>query len=149
MPDTLIKLPGGYAVATAIGYADNQDGSFAIVAADRPLPVVVQDGTLPTAPSPPAPLSGASATSELVGPFSPAAGRAVLLLLEGTWQGEITLLRSTDGGATTHGLTLGGEPWGTFTGNVCEPVWEESEAGAQLYLQIELTSGTLSYRLAQ
>ena len=149
MPETSIKLPGGYAVATAIGYADATDGTLSIVATDRPLPVVVQDGSLPGTPSVPSPLSGSTAASGLIGPFTPATGRAVIVRLDGDWEGTVALRRSTDAGATHHGLTLGGSPWGVFTGNVCEPVWEESEAGAQLYLEMTIESGSIDYRIAQ
>lgn len=142
MQDTSIKLPGGYALATAIGYADATSGALSIVATDRPLPVTVQP------PEAPAPLTGTTSASGAFGPFAPIPGRPVLLQLGGEWTGEVTLLRSTDQGATRHPLTIAAEPWARFTANACEPVWEESEAGAQLYLSVRIDSGTLSYRLA-
>ena len=46
-------------------------------------------------------------------------------------------------------VTIGGSPWARFSGNCCEPVWEESETVAKLYLDIQLASGSLTYRLAQ
>lgn len=46
-------------------------------------------------------------------------------------------------------MTIGGSPWARFTANCCEPVWEESESVAKLYLDIQISSGSLNYRLAQ
>jgi hypothetical protein len=61
----------------------------------------------------------------------------------------VRLQRSTDGGATRLGLTAMGSAYGEFTGNVCEPVWEESETAALLYLNITVTSGSVTYRMGQ
>jgi hypothetical protein len=61
----------------------------------------------------------------------------------------VRLLRSTDGGATKLPVTVAGDTWAQFTANCCEPVWDESEASARLYLDIALTSGTITYRIAQ
>jgi hypothetical protein len=72
-----------------------------------------------------------------------------MLQLSGTWTGTVKLLRSSDGGTTKLPLTLAGAAWGQFTANCCEPVWEESETAATLWLDVALTSGTLAYRLAQ
>jgi len=58
-------------------------------------------------------------------------------------------MRSTDNGVTVVPVTLGGAPWAIYTTNCCEPVWDESEAAALLYLQITLSSGSVNYRLAQ
>jgi hypothetical protein len=44
---------------------------------------------------------------------------------------------------------MAGAGWALFTANCCEPVWEDSEAGAQLYLSVTLASGTLAYRVSQ
>ncbi|MES2491756.1 MAG: hypothetical protein V4579_00580 [Pseudomonadota bacterium] len=59
------------------------------------------------------------------------------------------LLRSVDGGTTKLPVTAGGQPYASYTANVCEPVWEESEAAALLYLDFTLTSGSVSYRMGQ
>ena len=45
--------------------------------------------------------------------------------------------------------SLAGSPWGEFTANVNEPVWEENELAAVFYLQLTPLSGTIAYRLAQ
>lgn len=138
---TPIQNPVGYAVTRAVAYAD-VDGSMIQVASASPLPVTF--GAASTTP-----LTGNASVSAIVGPYLPALGRAVMLVLTGTWSGSVSVVRSVDGGATRQPLTVNGAAWGQFTGNVCEAVWEESEAAAQLYLDIALTSGSVSYRLAQ
>ncbi len=97
-----------------------------------------------------APLAGTtSASAAMVGPFTPQLARPIWLTLSGTWTGTVQMLRSTDGGATQLPLTIAGSIWGAFTGNCNEPVWEESEAGATFYLSTAITSGMLTYRVAQ
>ena len=85
----------------------------------------------------------------IAGTFVPVSGRPVVVTLSGDWQGSVRIERSVDGGATRHALTVGGLNWGEFTANACEPVWSEEEQGAELYLAIAITSGTVAYRLAQ
>lgn len=143
MPDNLITLPGGYATAFAVGFADSASGKLSLVDGARPLPVQT------VAPAAADSLSGTLASGGVAGPFIPAAGRPVYITLSGTWQGTVSVQRSTDGGVTRQPLTLGGAAWGTFTSNACEPFWEEHEAGATLYLAANLASGPVSYRLAQ
>jgi hypothetical protein len=144
MPPNPIFSPSAYAVSRAVAYAD-VDGSALLVTAANPLPVTLAE---PGAPAQPA-LSGSTATALIAGPYAPVTGRPVVLELEGVWQGLVKVLRSTNGGATKLPLTVGGAAWAQFGTNCCEPVWEESEGGAQLYLDIAPTSGALTYRLAQ
>ncbi len=147
-----INLPAGYAPAFAIGFSD-QSGDLAIVDASKPLPVslppetpvLVQAAAIATPPA----LQGLTGADMIVGPFALAAGKPVVLTLAGQWEGSVQVERSTDTGATRHKLTAGGLPWGLFAGNACEIVWAEEEAGAELYLDITVTSGTISYRIAQ
>jgi hypothetical protein len=139
---TSIQNPAGYTVTRAVAYAD-VDGSMVQVAATNPLPVAMGAAAAAT------PLTGTASTSSVVGPFPPVAGRAAMLVLTGTWSGTVSVTRSTDGGTTRQPLTVNGVVWGQYTGNVCEAVWEESESAAQLYLDITLASGSVSYRLAQ
>lgn len=151
MPTQPIKTPAGYAPAFALGFS-GPEGELEIVETAKPLPVALASGdplsvVLQFAP-PPSPLEATSAASVLVGPFAPVAGRPVVLSLGGTWEGSVQLMRSIDGGAL-HPVTLGGFAWGHYTGNACEPVWEEHEEGAQLHLDISLATGQISYRLAQ
>jgi hypothetical protein len=133
----------------AVSFA-NPDGSAALVNTSAPLPVTLATSStvaiqLPTTKA----LSGTTSTSTTLGPFTPVVGRSVLLMLSGNWSGSVQLMRSTDNGLTRLPLTVGGSPWAVFTANCCEAVWDESEAVASLYLQITLTAGTLTYRIAQ
>lgn len=44
---------------------------------------------------------------------------------------------------------LAGAAWGNFDGNVNEPVWTETKAGAIFFfLAVHIASGTLSYWVA-
>ena len=143
MPTTKpIGLPANYAQAIAVGYAD-ASGNISLVDSATPLPVAITTGT------PPAPLTGTAAANLTAGPFAPLAGAPVTLRLAGTWSGSVQLSRSTDAGATRNPVTAGGLEWARFTGNACEQVWQESEAGALLYLDIVIASGSLSYRVSQ
>ena len=143
---TPVKAPGGFAPAFALGQADAA-GNLVLISADNPLPVASASG--PTVTPPPPALEGETSQSLLAGPFDPAPGRPIYLQLDGQWTGTVRLSRSVDGGASRHPLTLAGAEWGVFVGNACEPVWEEYEAGAALYLDISLDSGLLAYRVSQ
>lgn len=152
MSSQQITLPAGYAPAFAIGYADS-NGELAIIDSGTPLPVSLSgsDPVLVQAVSQnaPAPLAGQANASTVAGPYDPVADKPLLIQLSGIWQGTIQIERSVDGGNTRHPLTAGGMPWGRFSGNVCEVVWSEQESGAELFLNIALTSGTVDYRLSQ
>ncbi|WP_159980026.1 MULTISPECIES: hypothetical protein [unclassified Novosphingobium] len=143
MSNNPISLPGGYAPAFAIGFADAQSGMLSLVDGARPLPV--QTVTPAVAQS----LEGTASVNGSVGPFVPAPGRPVYITLAGNWQGTVTVQRSTDVGATRYPLTVGGQAWGIYQANACEPIWEEYENGAALYLSIVMTAGSLRYRFAQ
>jgi len=146
MPDIPISYPGRFAPGFALAFADAA-GAALQVSSVTPLPVAVISGGA-TGSVPPA-LSGTTAVALTAGPFAPLAGRPLVLALSGTWTGTARLLRSTDGGITRLPLSLGGAPYATFTANICEPAWEENEAGATFYLQLTPASGTILYRLAQ
>ena len=146
VPDIPISYPGRFAPGFALAYADAA-GAALQVSSTTPLPVAVISGG--SAGSVPPALSGSSAVAITAGPFAPLVGRPLVLALSGTWTGTAKLLRSTDGGITRLPLSLGGSPYATFATNICEPVWEENEAGATFYLQLAPTSGTILYRLAQ
>jgi hypothetical protein len=137
-----ISPPASYVTPTAIGFADSA-GDLALVGDDVPLPV-----TVTRAPAP-APLEGETGQSVVAGPFVPLRDAPIHLELRGEWAGQVALQRSTDNGATRTGVTAAGAPWATFTGNANEPVWQEGEQGATLYLDIAVTSGTVSYRVSQ
>ena len=137
-----IEAPAGFAPIFAIG-GDDGTGNLAVVSAAAPLPTVA------SVPAAPAALEGQTAVPVIAGPFAPAPLSPVYITLGGTWTGQVRLLRSTDGGATRRPVTLGGAGWGVFNGNVCEPVWQESESAAELFLEITPSSGLVEYRLAQ
>jgi len=141
MTSTPIQATGQFVPPIAAAFADS-NGNAAMVSANQPMPVLV---------SPPitTPLTGTATGTAQVGPFDPVVGRSVILTLTGTWAGGVQLMRSTDNGVTVVPVTLGGAPWAIYTTNCCEPVWDESEAAALLYLQITLSSGSVNYRLAQ
>jgi hypothetical protein len=132
--------PARFAPVFAVGYAQD-DGELTLVSAAAPMPVTT------VAAAQPSPLQGSASASTVAGPFAPAAGLPVTLILDGDWTGTVTVLRSTDGGAKLLGLTAAGEPWASFSENACEPVWEEHVPGATLFLDIALVSGALEYRL--
>jgi len=138
---TPIQNPANYIPVQALSFAQ-ADGNSGLVSADLPLPVSF------VRPAP-APLVGNASATGQVGPFVPAVGRPVVLSLAGAWTGTVRLLRSIDAGATRLPLTVSGETWAEFSANACEPVWEEYEDGARLYLDITLASGSLTYRVAQ
>ena len=142
MPTSPLKTPAGYVPQMAIAFA-NAAGDAEMVSAANPIPIQDQPFVAP------APIAGTTSASSQQGPFQPRAGRAIVLSLSGTWAGTVRILRSTDGGTTRLPLTAVGLPYGVYTGNVCEPVWEESEAAALLYLDIVLSSGSVSYRMGQ
>lgn len=146
MPDIPISYPGRFAPGFALAFADAA-GAALQVSSVTPLPVAIVSGGT-TGSVPPA-LSGSTAVAITAGPYAPLAGRPLVLVLDGTWTGTVRLLRSTDGGTTRLPLSLGGAPYATFTANICEPVWEENEAGATFYLQLTPASGSILYRLAQ
>lgn len=137
-----LQTPGGFAPVVALGH-DDGTGNLSVVARTSPLPVHAAP------PDAPDPLAGQTAADLVVGPFTPTAMSPVFCTLSGDWQGSVEVKRSIDGGATLHPLTVAGSAWGSFTANACEPVWEESEAGASLWLDCRILSGTLAYRLAQ
>ena len=136
-----IRIPSGYVSPHAIAFA-NADGRADIVDASKPLPVT---SALPTTTA----LAGIANTTQTVGPFSPVMGRSVILALSGSWSGNVAIQRSTDSGVTKLPITASGAPYGIFTTNCCEGVWDEGEIGAALYLSITLTSGSVNYRMAQ
>lgn len=137
-----IEAPGGFAPVVALGH-DDGTGQLALVGPATPLP------TRAVGPQVPAALTGEADAAMVAGPFVPAPALPVYVVLSGTWTGTVRLLRSTDGGATRHRVTVAGLSWAEFSGNACEPVWVEGEEGAELYLELAPSSGTIAYRVAQ
>lgn len=141
MTSPLVKFAAATVPGQAVAYTA-ADGTAQLVGAAAPLPVSTQ-------PVSTGALTGNATVNCVAGPFLPVVGRGVILTLTGTWAGSVQVERSVDGGATRVPLTAGGNLWALFSGNCCEAVWDESEAVAQLYLRIQLTSGAVGYRLAQ
>ena len=137
-----ISPPASYVTPTAIGFADSA-GDLSLVGAATPLPVTATREAAPPA------LAGQAAQAVVVGPFVPLLDAPIHLELGGVWSGQVALQRSSDGGTTRPGVTAGGMPWASFAGNVNEVIWQEGEQGVSLYLDIAVTSGTVSYRLSQ
>lgn len=137
-----LQPPARYVAPFAVAFA-NPTGDSDVVSATNPLPVTSAAATSPTA------LAGTANASGTVGPFLPVSGRPVMLTLSGTWAGQVRITRSTDGGTTKLPLTAMGQSYGSYTGNLCEPFWDEGEVGARLYLDITLTSGSVTYRMGQ
>lgn len=147
MPDPLtlpaVAAPARFVPAHALAFG--QPGTAA-TAVDRanPLPVVVG-----AQPATAAAVTGSTNASTLAGPFVPDLRRPIWITLSGEWTGTVRVLRSTDGGTTRLPLTVAGSPWAEFAANANEAFGEESDAGATYYLDIQLTGGTLAYRVAQ
>lgn len=143
MPNPIsVSAPAGYAPLTALGFVQG-DESIMAVSANAPLPVMAAD--LPS----PAPLTGIASSNTVAGPFASIPGKPIILNLTGNWSGTVRVLRSSDGGTTKLPLTAAGSSWAVFQAPCCEAVWEESAIGAELYLDIAITSGSVAYRMAQ
>lgn len=142
-----VKVPAGFIPSAAIAFGDS-DGQATAVSGANPLPVAIAPAQVAATSTP---LSGStSAASSVVGPFTPVLMRSIMLTLSGTWTGSAQLLRSIDGGTTKLPLTLSdGTVKGLFRSAINAVVAEESVAGATYYLSIQLSSGTLSYRMEQ
>lgn len=141
MPSPPAHSPARFTPVYGLGFA-SPAGTIDVASAVSPLPVAIR-----RAEPLPASIAGSTVASQLVGPFAPMLGLPVTVVLAGDWQGAVQLMRSTDAGASRHPLTAGGAAWGRFSANACEAVWEESDPDATLYLQVDLTGGTLEYRL--
>jgi hypothetical protein len=96
-----------------------------------------------------APLTGTANGNSEAGAFAAVPGKPIWVTLSGAWTGTVSVYRSVDGGATKLPLTVGGLPWGVFTGNANEEVAEETVSGATYYLEIALTAGSVTYRVQQ
>jgi len=147
-----ITIPARYATPTAMGFTDPA-GTLSLVSQGAPLPVIITNandgGSAPPVAAAPPPLEGSTGKATIAGPFQPAPGVPIHLQLSGKWTGRVSLERSTDGGATRQGLTVGGTGWASFTANANEPVWQENEAKVTFWLNAQITSGELSYRVSQ
>jgi hypothetical protein len=144
MPSPPIKTPANFVPTAAMAFADNA-GNASIVSSANPLPIATTNA-LASASNP---LVGTQSQSAQLGPYPAQTGRDVWLTLSGNWGGSVQVLRSTDAGVNRLPLTVAGQGWATFTANCNEQIVTETCAGTTYYLDIVLTSGSVTYRLAQ
>lgn len=144
MPSPPINTPANFVTTSAMVFADN-GGNASVVSATNPMPIAGTNSLASSA----APLTGSQSQNGLVGPFAAQTGREIWLTLSGGWTGSVQVLRSTDQGATKLPLTVGGQAWATFYANCNEQIVTETCAGTLYYLNLALTSGSVTYRLAQ
>ncbi len=141
-----VQAPGGYVPQASISFGAT-GGNATPVDAAHPLPVATRADQAAAGSTP---LAGTAAANAVAGPFAPELGRAIWVTLGGTWAGTVTVKRSVDGGATRLPLTfIDGSAKGVWNANVNAAIGEESVAGAQWFLEIALTAGTLTYRVEQ
>jgi len=144
MDDVQVEAPGGFVPQIALTFGA-RDGAAVAVDRANPLPTRAV-----TAAAGSVPLAGTMGESGVAGPFAPDLDRAIVVTLSGEWSGTVTLLRSSDGGATRRPLTfIDGSAKGVWSNNVNTAVGEESVAGATYYLQFARGAGTLAYRVEQ
>ncbi len=154
VPDNIQDEHGAWLAADEIGgnlrvprmkMTFGVDGAMIDVDPTHPLPVLTTSAA--DFASGVAALTGTSTGAAIVGPFTPALGRQVMLTLSGSWTGVVSVLRSINGSASKLPLTLAGQPYAQFTAAAQEPVWIETEAGATLWLSLPATG--ITYRMAQ
>lgn len=94
MNDVQVGAPGGFVpqIALTLGARDG-----VAVAVDRTNPLPMRAVATAAAS---VPLAGTLAESGVVGPFTPELMRAITVTLAGEWSGTVSVLRSSDGGAT-------------------------------------------------
>ena len=136
-----IKNPARFVPVYGVGFSGS-GGDLSPVSPTTPLPVSLAD---PVAL--PAPIVGTTSVYHLEGPWIPARGKPIVMQLSGEWQGLVSLLRSTDGGVTYSIPTAGGLPLSQFTANACEPVWEENDPDAEMWFEVIIDSGSVTYRV--
>lgn len=110
-----------------------------------------------TLPATSTPLTGAPGVgTTMLGSFVPQLGRDVWILIKNMGTGTITVGTSpaTDACATIFNpLTVGGQPWGIYTGNANEYVTTPTRANVVLCVQAAISaapvSGSISVDLRQ
>lgn len=136
-----VVFPAGSAEGVSV-CVQRTDNKCVPVSAASPLPTA--DGPLAAATS--TALTGTATTgTTLIGPFTPQLGRAIRVILRGTWAGTFAVSTSVDACATLNPLTIGGSTWGSFTGNANEVVDIPTLAGVVYCATATVSSGSLSY----
>ena len=149
---TSLPLPGGAASAAKQDALVNALGSPAQAPSAAPsIPalgtvtataVTSTSGTTPTF---------ASGTATI--PFTPTIGLPIRIILKGGATFSAYVGTSANACASVNPLTVGGQPWATFTGSADEyvdtPVTTIASAGLTYCLVATVTSGTLTYGVRQ
>lgn len=95
------------------------------------------------------PLAGSASATGNSQVFTPVMGYKIYLTLSGTWAGTVNLQISRNGGDTWGEMTTDGVTLGEYTTNCDESVVEVTDPTVRFRLIYTITSGTLSYRIAQ
>jgi hypothetical protein len=96
------------------------------------------------------PITGTVTTTGNTPTFTPQLGRDMYLTLSGTFSGTVQVQRTTDNGSTWNNITIsGGQQWGHYTGACDEVVETPTDSASKYRLSITLSSGSVTYRLAQ
>lgn len=106
-------------------------------------------------------LNGGSAVTTgapnfIIGPFTPDLNRSIYCEIIATGaSGTITILRSRDGGTTKRQMTVDGDLWGKWTLSsltdvaLNEDIDSPTSGDFTYYLNINLTAGSVTYRMFQ
>jgi hypothetical protein len=96
------------------------------------------------------PITGTADGSSSSNVLVPDVGYYIYVTLTGTWTGTVQVERSTDNGVTWLPITTHeGSAAGKFTGNADEDVLLVADSQSRYHLKFDITSGSVSYRLAQ
>jgi len=103
------------------------------------------------APSGVAPVTASLSSAGNTSAFPALAGRPINVSITGNSAGlSARLVRSFDSGSTWLPLTVAGQPYGVWTGNVSEQAWVETEANVRFRVEVTaITSGTATIRISQ
>jgi len=156
----LTALSAGAAYGQALTLPVAQTPNGAKVVATPVFCVKADNSACPDASTPAFGASGVTPISQAFtaagnsASWSPVAGRPINVTITGTATGlSVRLVRSFDNGSTWSPLTVNGQPWAVWTGNVSEQAWVETEAPATpIKYRAEVTaiaSGTATVRLSQ
>jgi hypothetical protein len=155
----IVTAPAVTAVPTTAMAFGAQSSSASFVTDQTPLPSkmtvlaatstaqigsVTSSGVTPTSGA--ATFSGGTAT---IGPLAPQLGRPIRVVLTGTWTGTFKVGTSASACATFNPLTVGGQPWASYTANINEDVDVPMISVVVYCAQATVTSGTLNYAVRQ
>lgn len=132
-----IARSDGTAVDVQPVYQIGPDGSY------------VPPGSVPA--SGVAPVTASLTATGNTSAFPAVAGRPININITGSATGlSARTTRSFDNGATWLPLTINGQPWAVWTGNVSEQAWVETEANIQFRVEVTaIAGGTATIRISQ